>query len=176
LLSDELSLAADQNKDMQNRIDCFDIVIFPLLADLCEVDQKADAIGSGETNLRACGLVTKVFLCFAPVLVKHKEFNRIWINTLDVIGKMLVLWDDSRMVHIKEGILESLKNVLLVLISDNILHQTGLPGEGTDKSSLWNVTWERVTRIFPPMKAELLENHSATKVTTGRIPKEIKSE
>jgi hypothetical protein len=86
LLSDELSRAADQNNELQHRIDCFDIVLFPMFEELGILDTSPDTSGGSETLARACVLITKTFLHFTPKLIESKEYIRIWTKILDLFS------------------------------------------------------------------------------------------
>jgi brefeldin A-resistance guanine nucleotide exchange factor 1 len=89
LLSDELGHAVDQNKELQNRIDCFDIVIFPIFDELKTLDTVGDSAGGSETLVRGCVLVTKAFLHFTPSIAASKEFKRVWSKILDLFASVV---------------------------------------------------------------------------------------
>jgi hypothetical protein len=149
LLSEELAAAADKSHETKKRVDIFDIVLFPMFQDLCQVDVLADIIGNAETNLRVCVMTTKVLLQFASILASNNDFDRLWITILDYMSKMVGLLQDQRMIHVQEGIVESVKNMILVLISDKILIFSN------ENESLWCSTWDRVDKLDPRIKIEL---------------------
>jgi hypothetical protein len=146
-LSEKLASAADL-LDPSSRFDCFDIVIFPLIDDLSKYDQTVDRIGSGETNVRASSLLTKVFLCFSNVLKNEKDFSKLWINVLEhlILLANLAIVNDNQIVL--EGIQESLKNMILVLVSDKVLEKGNV---------IWAITWEKVNTIYPGFEKEMEE-------------------
>ena len=147
LLSTQLKATVDESNDPHNRIDCFDIVLFPMLDDLCKLE-AAEATGNGDTFMRACAMVTKVFLTFSPPLAAQAEYPRIWRDILGFVSKIISSISEDLVI---EGIKESVKNVVLVLISDGILKR---PIEG-EKLELWSITWEGIKNISPEMCKEL---------------------
>ena len=54
-----------------------------------------------------------------------------------------------------EGIQESLKNAILVLMADKIIIEP-VP-EDKDISDIWDITWLKVREIFPSLKDELIK-------------------
>jgi hypothetical protein len=87
-LSNELAGAADADDCIRSRFDCFEIVLFPLVEDLAALDQSIDPAGCGETFVRACGLLTKVFLTFSIILQNDNRFGEIWFKILSHILKL----------------------------------------------------------------------------------------
>jgi hypothetical protein len=150
LLSDELCIAVDENNDLQNRIDCFDIVIFPVMDDLCNMQGSNDAVINGETFTRAASMITKVFLCFSGKLAGLKDYTRIWTVVLNYIVKMQASIKD---ISVIEQIHESVKNAVLVLLADQILVR---PGEN-ETLELWDCTWKGLESISPRMMQDLKE-------------------
>lgn len=89
LLSEEFTIAVDQNHESEHRVECFDIVLFPMLDELSSLDISLDAIGGAETLVRACVLVTKVFLKFATAPLQNKEYVRLWTRILEYFGVLV---------------------------------------------------------------------------------------
>ncbi|KAJ3000135.1 GDP/GTP exchange factor for ARF [Globomyces sp. JEL0801] len=156
LLSEELAKAADYNK-IQNRIECFDIILFPLFDELSIIDESLDLYGKDETRVRACGLIAKVFFNFSTPLQESKEYNRIWCKTLDYFGKLSKAVSNQRNGHAQEGIRESLKNMILVLMAEGTLIKPTGSDSIEDSTSLWALTWDRVNEYYPNLKGELIE-------------------
>ena len=53
-----------------------------------------------------------------------------------------------------EGIQESLKNALHVLMADNIIKEPAVNEKvATD---VWDITWDKIQTIFPNLKDELV--------------------
>ena len=53
-----------------------------------------------------------------------------------------------------EAMLEGLKNMLLVMHSVRVFHNT----DGLSHSPLWNITWTRINVFLPQLKDELFRN------------------
>lgn len=95
-LSDELNVAATQEDECEHRIECFDIILFPLLEELANMDISPELITSSEVLVRTCVLVTKVFLRFSLMLLPSKEYTRIWAKILDSFGLLILLSEKKR--------------------------------------------------------------------------------
>ena len=54
-----------------------------------------------------------------------------------------------------EGIQESLKNAILVLMAEKVIKETE-DGEQANPSDIWIITWDKIEKIFPKMKEELI--------------------
>lgn len=54
-----------------------------------------------------------------------------------------------------EGIQESLKNAILVLMADNIIKKVE-DGTQANPSDIWIITWDKIEKFFPKMKDELI--------------------
>ena len=147
LLSNHLKATVDESNDPQHRIDCFDIVLFPMLDDLCKLE-ASEATINGDSFMRACAMVTKVFLSYSPHLHSHADYPRIWREILGFITRIIASISEDLVI---EGIKESIKNVVLVLISDQILKR---PTDG-EKAELWTITWDGIMRISTEMGSEL---------------------
>jgi hypothetical protein len=137
ILSPELGKVLDQKMD--HRVECFDIVLFPLL-ELLSVTKELDPVGLGETNLRLANLSTKILLQFSHALGEIL-LARVWGDMLVYLLRM-----SGGMEHVREGILESIKNVILVLRADGLLKR-GVP--------IWESTWKHVDSVFPTLQKEL---------------------
>jgi hypothetical protein len=128
---------------VENRIECFDVVVFPLL-EILSTTKQLDPIGLGETNLRLANFACKVLLQYAQHL-NTGELTTVWSQVLVYLIRM----SKNDMEHVKEGILESVKNVVLVLSADGVLVKEG---------DLWKRTWDELHDIFPGLQAELTVN------------------
>ena len=164
LLSAQLKATIDESNDPHHRIDIFDIVLFPMLDDLCRLE-AAEASGNGDSFMRACAMVTKVFLSFSPLLSTHNEYPRIWRDILAIITKIISNIQEDLVI---EGIKESIKNVVLVLISDGSLKKP----EGDEKLELWTITWQGIKNISSEMCKELdilSQSRSSSPVLTQEV-------
>ncbi|KAJ3259131.1 GDP/GTP exchange factor for ARF [Boothiomyces macroporosus] len=155
MLSEDLSKAA--NEKPQNTVDLFDMVLFPLFDDLTS---STELVGIADTRFRITSLISKVLLCFSSKLSQSKEFVRLWCKILDYICNFI---QPERVNQPYIGVHEPLKNMILVLITDNILKTTCAEGE----ANLWQLTWERVDKVAPQMKAEIQEHISKPKAAAS---------
>ncbi|KAJ3373469.1 GDP/GTP exchange factor for ARF [Kappamyces sp. JEL0680] len=169
LLSDELSKAADQGNEQQRRIDCFEIVLFPILDELKSLVSSFDVAGGSESLVRGCGLATKVFLHFSHSMRQGKEYGRIWIKQLDYFEVFLNMAAATNNDIALDGVRESLKNAVLVLMADQILvkHPDGA-SDGGELAGIWDNTWARVDRCYPALKQDLaIQNAGDASVATS---------
>nr|KAJ3421719.1 GDP/GTP exchange factor for ARF [Polyrhizophydium stewartii] len=140
----------------ETRIDAFDNVLFPLLDELLKPEVHAmDPAGIEETRVRAVGLVDKVFLRFLPRLVKSKELLRVWVRVLNYAGAFLTVGGRQRREYVVEGVLESLKNLLLVLSAEGVLRPPGAEPTGAPELNLWDLTWTTIQPFLPSLRDEL---------------------
>lgn len=93
----------------------FDQVLFPLLYELLTEIPNANVNNNllEESRMRAATIMSKVFLHHLTPLITLDTFNELWFDILDYIEKFMRIGSD--MLH--EAMLESLKNMLLVMHS-----------------------------------------------------------
>ncbi|XP_034180833.2 sec7 domain-containing protein garz [Osmia lignaria lignaria] len=122
---------------------CLEQVLFPLLAQLLGPIASNDPIGVEETRVRAAMLLSKVFLHHLNPLLTLPGFLPLWLTVLDLLRAYMHA-DNSELLY--EAIPESLKNMLLVMSSANVL---------APNSNLWAPTWRTIDGFLPNLKAEL---------------------
>ncbi|XP_011870032.1 PREDICTED: golgi-specific brefeldin A-resistance guanine nucleotide exchange factor 1 [Vollenhovia emeryi] len=122
---------------------CLEEVLFPLLAQLLGPIASNDPNGVEETRVRAAMLLSKVFLHHLTPLLTLPGFLPLWLTVLELLRAYMHA-DNSE--HLFEAIPESLKNMLLVMSSANIL---------APSSNLWAPTWRAIDAFLPNLKAEL---------------------
>ncbi|KAL6262376.1 hypothetical protein P5V15_007465 [Pogonomyrmex californicus] len=122
---------------------CLEEVLFPLLAQLLGPIAANDPIGVAETRVRAAGLVSKVFLHHLTPLLTLPGFLPLWLTILEFLRTYMHA-DNSE--NLFEAIPESLKNMLLVMSSTNVL---------VPSSNLWAPTWRAIDAFLPNLRTEL---------------------
>ncbi|XDV49945.1 hypothetical protein PO909_019094 [Leuciscus waleckii] len=98
---------------------CFNKVLFPLLTKLLDNISPADVGGMEETRMRACTLLSKVFLQHLSPLLSLPTFAALWLTILDFMDKYMHAGSSDLLL---EAIPESLKNMLLVMDTAGIFH------------------------------------------------------
>lgn len=122
---------------------CLEEVLFPLLAQLLGPIASNDPVGVEETRVRAAMLLSKVFLHHLTPLLTLSGFLPLWLTVLELLRAYMHA-DNSE--HLFEAIPESLKNMLLVMSSANVL---------APSSNLWAPTWRAIDAFLPNLKTEL---------------------
>ncbi|XP_062852204.1 Golgi-specific brefeldin A-resistance guanine nucleotide exchange factor 1 isoform X1 [Trichomycterus rosablanca] len=130
---------------------CFNKVLFPLLTKLLDNISPADVGGMEETRMRACTLLSKVFLQHLSPLLSLPTFAALWLTILDFMDKYMHAGSSDLLF---EAIPESLKNMLLVMDTAGIFHSAD---SRTGYSDLWEITWERIDCFLPRLKEELFK-------------------
>ncbi|TSK22810.1 Golgi-specific brefeldin A-resistance guanine nucleotide exchange factor 1 [Bagarius yarrelli] len=130
---------------------CFNKVLFPLLTKLLENISPADVGGMEETRMRACTLLSKVFLQHLSPLLSLPTFAALWLTILDFMDKYMHAGSSDLLL---EAIPESLKNMLLVMDTAGIFHSAD---SRTGYSDLWEITWERIDCFLPHLREELFK-------------------
>uniref|UniRef100_A0A8C1HSE8 Golgi-specific brefeldin A-resistance guanine nucleotide exchange factor 1 n=1 Tax=Cyprinus carpio carpio TaxID=630221 RepID=A0A8C1HSE8_CYPCA len=130
---------------------CFNKVLFPLLTKLLDNISPADVGGMEETRMRACTLLSKVFLQHLSPLLSLPTFAALWLTILDFMDKYMHAGSSDLLL---EAIPESLKNMLLVMDTAGIFHSAD---SRTGYSDLWEITWERIDCFLPHLKEELFK-------------------
>ncbi|XP_061819811.1 Golgi-specific brefeldin A-resistance guanine nucleotide exchange factor 1 isoform X3 [Nerophis lumbriciformis] len=130
---------------------CFNKVLFPLLTKLLDNISPADVGGMEETRMRACTLLSKVFLQHLLPLLSLPTFAALWLTILDFMDKYMHAGSSDLLL---EAIPESLKNMLLVMDTAEIFHSAD---SKTKYSDLWEITWERIDCFLPHLREELFK-------------------
>lgn len=129
---------------------CFKQVLFPLLNELlAEKPTSADPSLVEESRMRAATIMSKVFLHHLTPLIVLPNFNELWLEILEYLEKFMNIGSDM----LYEAVLESLKNMLLVMYSVRVFHSE----DGMSYSSAWEVTWSRIDSFLPHLKEELFK-------------------
>uniref|UniRef100_A0A6Q2WQ69 Golgi-specific brefeldin A-resistance guanine nucleotide exchange factor 1 n=1 Tax=Esox lucius TaxID=8010 RepID=A0A6Q2WQ69_ESOLU len=126
-------------------------VLFPLLTKLLDNISPADVGGMEETRMRACTLLSKVFLQHLSPLLSLPTFAALWLTILDFMDKYMHAGSSDLLL---EAIPESLKNMLLVMDTAGIFHNAD---SRTGYSDLWEITWERIDCFLPNLREELFK-------------------
>lgn len=94
---------------------CFKQVLFPLLNELLaeKHSDPSDPSLVEESRMRASTIMSKVFLHHLTPLMTLPNFNELWLEILDYLEKFMNIGSDM----LYEAVLESLKNMLLVMYS-----------------------------------------------------------
>nr|XP_057912253.1 Golgi-specific brefeldin A-resistance guanine nucleotide exchange factor 1 isoform X2 [Doryrhamphus excisus] len=130
---------------------CFNKVLFPLLTKLLDNISPADVGGMEETRMRACTLLSKVFLQHLLPLLSLPTFAALWLTILDFMDKYMHAGSSDLLL---EAIPESLKNMLLVMDTAEIFRGAD---SKTRYSDLWEITWERIDCFLPHLREELFK-------------------
>ncbi|XP_077350536.1 Golgi-specific brefeldin A-resistance guanine nucleotide exchange factor 1 isoform X2 [Festucalex cinctus] len=130
---------------------CFNKVLFPLLTKLLNNISPADVGGMEETRMRACTILSKVFLQHLLPLLSLPTFAALWLTILDFMDKYMHAGSSDLLL---EAIPESLKNMLLVMDTAEIFRS---PDSKTRYSDLWEITWERINCFLPHLREELFK-------------------
>ena len=131
---------------------CFLEVFFPMLSRLMEEEEGKPDVE--EARMRACNLLCKVFLQRLPNLSRLSTFVDLWVGILDTMDKYMHI-EGSELLP--EAIPESLKNMLLVMVTQGVLYVGTAPPAQEEEltNQLWAVTWRRVEQFLPGFLAEL---------------------
>uniref|UniRef100_A0A182STE4 GBF1-like tetratricopeptide repeats domain-containing protein n=1 Tax=Anopheles maculatus TaxID=74869 RepID=A0A182STE4_9DIPT len=97
--------------------------------------------------------MSKVFLHHLTPLIALPNFQELWLEILDYFERFMTAGSDM----LYEAVLESLKNMLLVMHSVCVFHNT----DGVTHSMLWDVTWQRISGFLPNLKDELFKHEAA---------------
>ncbi|KAI9233815.1 MAG: hypothetical protein BYD32DRAFT_464966 [Podila humilis] len=132
----------------------FDKVLFTLLEDLLrpEIVQQ-DPAGFEETRSKACAIVCKTFLHYYFRLLEWEGLKALWMTVLDYMDAFM---QTAQSDQLYEAVPESLKNCLLVMSTSEAFSEAS----ASRPDSLWNVTWVRINKFLPNLKAEIFPEQS----------------
>uniref|UniRef100_A0A182MM42 SEC7 domain-containing protein n=1 Tax=Anopheles culicifacies TaxID=139723 RepID=A0A182MM42_9DIPT len=133
---------------------CFKQVLFPLLQELLTEKATGPVEVSllEESRIRTATIMSKVFLHHLTPLIALPNFQELWLEILDYFERFMTAGSDM----LYEAVLESLKNMLLVMHSVCVFHNT----DGVTHSLLWDVTWQRISGFLPNLKEELFKHEA----------------
>ncbi|XP_041788554.1 Golgi-specific brefeldin A-resistance guanine nucleotide exchange factor 1 [Anopheles merus] len=133
---------------------CFKQVLFPLLQELLQEKATSPVEVSllEESRIRTATIMSKVFLHHLTPLIALPNFQELWLEILDYFERFMTAGSDM----LYEAVLESLKNMLLVMHSVCVFHNT----DGVTHSMLWDVTWQRISGFLPNLKDELFKHEA----------------
>uniref|UniRef100_A0A182JR53 SEC7 domain-containing protein n=1 Tax=Anopheles christyi TaxID=43041 RepID=A0A182JR53_9DIPT len=133
---------------------CFKQVLFPLLQELLQekATNPVEVSLLEESRIRTATIMSKVFLHHLTPLIALPNFQELWLEILDYFERFMMAGSDM----LYEAVLESLKNMLLVMHSVCVFHNT----DGVTHSMLWDVTWQRISGFLPNLKDELFKNEA----------------
>ncbi|ANB12276.1 hypothetical protein AWJ20_525 [Sugiyamaella lignohabitans] len=122
----------------------FDRAIFPLIATMLKPEvYEIDPNGMAATRLQGASLLCKIFLQYVIQVQQHsKDVLSLWIRILDTLDRLV---NSGQRDSLKESVVESLKNVILVVSSSEF---------GADEE-FWDQTWKRLDSFVPGLKEEL---------------------
>ncbi|KAL6443797.1 hypothetical protein ACFW04_001694 [Cataglyphis niger] len=140
---------------------CLEEVLFPLLAQLLGPIATNDPIGVEETRVRAAMLLSKVFLHHLTPLLTLPGFLPLWLTVLELLRAYMHA-DNSELLF--EAIPESLKNMLLVMSSANVL---------APSSNLWAPTWRAIDAFLPNLKTELFPEPPVAVLSSPQLPPQL---
>ncbi|ORX61066.1 Sec7-domain-containing protein [Piromyces finnis] len=153
LLSNDL----ESNSNANFWSDCFDNVLFPLLEELLKKEvYNLDPSGMDETMARASDLMCKIFLHYFSK-INAKELERIWSDILQYLCRYLLA---AKSEFLKEGVIESIKNILLVMYAQGVFYKSPEEANKPDPeyNELWNLTWKILSHVLPKLKSELFSS------------------
>lgn len=147
----------------------FGEVLFPLILRLLKPEvYSSDPVGMSETRVQAATLLSKIFLHYLTLLSKWDGMLDLWLKILDIMDRLMnsgqgdslvclfsFLQSQENMILIttqEEAVLESLKNILLVMSSSSFLVP---PSKDPSQEKLWVETWKRIDRFLPDLRKEL---------------------
>lgn len=78
-----------------------------------------------------------------------QNFNELWLDIIFYLDKFMKVGSDM----LAEAVLESLKNMLLVMYSVKAFHSS----DGQSYSALWELTWRRISEFLPNLRDELFK-------------------
>ncbi|PBP20733.1 Sec7 domain-containing protein [Diplocarpon rosae] len=128
----------------------FGEVLFPLILRLLKPEvYSSDPVGMSETRVQAATLLSKIFLHYLTLLSDWDGMLDLWLKILDIMDRLM---NSGQGDSLEEAVLESLKNILLVMSSsENLVPPSKDPAQG----KLWAETWKRIDRFLPDLRKEL---------------------
>lgn len=132
----------------------FDQVIFPLVDEVLKAeDANLPKDNIEELRIRASTILCKTFLQYLPKIVQSGDFNTLWLKIL----RYIELYMKEKKGVLAEATAESLKNILLVMITAEILRPPSAEQQPDDPAqALWQLTWQTIDRFCPGLDKEIV--------------------
>lgn len=162
----QLTVLSSEINDEFTPSGIFEYGLFPLLSELSKHEVlHTDPNGFARTQTEALSLVSKVFLKYESQF-DLEGTDKIWLGILEyfIVFNSLGEKFNTNENLIKESGAELLKNMILVLQNNGILRD--------NKTELWKASWEKIEKIYPNMKDELVLESSSKTQKTGAVNEE----
>lgn len=139
----------------------FENGLFPLVKELLKPEvYELDSAGMGETRVKGAMLLCRTFLHYVDAAAEagdnfdkvHAQVIQLWLTMLTMLDRLMSSSSDAQ-----EALVESLKNVLLVLVSSKHLD----PEKG---GSDWDDSWNRLDQFVPGLRTELFPDSKEPEV------------
>lgn len=131
---------------------CYTEVLFPMLNRLLEDGLHLGHQALEETRVRASNILCKVFLQHLPALAQLASFGVLWMEILNVMDKCIHL-ENCDLLY--EAIPESLKNMVLVMVTQGVFDMASSNASVGTSHKLWVDTWSKVDQFLPGFLQEL---------------------
>ena len=146
ILATELEENSEDDSTSLTAFGLFEYGLFPLLVELCKVEViETDRRGFVSTQIESLSLVSKVFLQYCATFTAEKV-EQVWLYILDNFVAMRKQVSEDSAKDFDEAAPELLKNMVLVLQSNNILKED---------DRLSNLSWSKIGDIYPELPNEL---------------------
>ncbi|KAG5365582.1 hypothetical protein CJU90_4674 [Yarrowia sp. C11] len=139
----------------------FENGLFPLVKELLKPEvYELDSGGMGETRVKGAMLLCRTFLHYVDAAGEaggdsgsvHGQVIQLWLTMLTMLDRLMSSSSDAQ-----EALVESLKNVLLVLVSSKHLD----PEQG---GADWDDSWNRLDQFVPGLRTELFPDSKEPEV------------
>jgi brefeldin A-resistance guanine nucleotide exchange factor 1 len=132
-------------------------VLFPLINQLLKPEvHQTDPHGMTETRLQATQLLCKTFLHYLSLLSEWDGMLDLWTRILDTMDRLMNSGQSNMLV---EAVPETLKNVLLVMASAELLVPPPAVADKEERTEqqrqIWTDTWTRTEKFMPGLMPEL---------------------
>ncbi|CAN6628830.1 ARF guanine-nucleotide exchange factor 2 [Trichomonascus vanleenenianus] len=123
----------------------FDDAMFPLITFLLRPEVfETDIRGMPDTRQEAASLTCKLFLQYIQTSSNDTEsIMNVWTKILDTLDRLV-----TSSMALQESIIESLKNVLLVVAADK---ESAYSGE-----KFWDMTWSKLDSFLPGLREQIV--------------------
>lgn len=129
--------------ELEDNSQVFESAIFPLIELLLKPEVfELDPKGMEVMRLDVASLMCKAFLQYAVSQSCNKQVLELWVKILETLDRLV---NSGQKDEIQESVVESLKNVLLVVSSNEF---------GAD-DEFWGETWKRIDSFLPQLREEV---------------------